>query len=98
MSDIPGCVGHLPPACGGCPNREHFLAELAGITGLELEEHREHHEFVRELVEEMRARKRLRQKLIEQVGGWAVITVLGAVGTFVWHAVQNWLKTNGGTP
>lgn len=58
------------------------------------EEHREHHEFVRELVEEMLARKRLRQKLIEQVGGWAVISILGALGTAAWRVVQTWINHN----
>lgn len=77
--------------CSDCPNRSAFMAELASIAGMSSEEHREHHEFVRELVEDMRSRKRMRQKIMEQAGGWAVISLLGALGTWVWRVAQEWL-------
>lgn len=60
-------------------------AELASLTVPE-EMHREHHEFIKEYIEERRVKKENREKLKTHVLGWGIITLLGSIGTGVYHA------------
>lgn len=48
-------------------------------------EHKTHHDFVRRLIEQDRKRAERWEKIKAQVGGWAIVTGLGAIGTGVWH-------------
>lgn len=41
--------------------------------------------FVRELIVEHKRRRAWRDKMAEQVGGWSIITFLGAIGLGAWN-------------
>ena len=54
--------------------------------------HADHHQFIKELIDERRRKTIFKSKIKEQVVGWGIVVFLGAVGTFVWHAVMDALK------
>lgn len=54
-------------------------------------EHYEHHLFIREWVEKERRKREMADKIKAQVGGWIIISSLGAVATAAWHG-YSWLK------
>ncbi len=58
--------------------------ELASLTVPE-EMHREHHEFIREYIEERKVKRERAEKIKTQVMGWGLVTVLGSIGTGVYH-------------
>jgi hypothetical protein len=47
--------------------------------------HREHHDLIAELIAEMRRKRERAEKIKAQVGGWAIITILSAIGTGVYQ-------------
>lgn len=61
--------------------------ELASLTVPE-DTHREHHEFIREWIEERKRKREWRDRIKAQVGGWAIITLLGGIGTGAYQAFQ----------
>ena len=51
----------------------------------------EHSKFVDEWVTRSKRRRAIWDKVQAQVGGWVIIVVLGAIGTYVWsHTVGVW--------
>lgn len=72
---------------------EALAACLAGSS--EHKEHQEHHIFIAEWIEREQRKRERWERITTQVGGWAIISILGAAGTLAWHAAQNakeWLK------
>lgn len=61
--------------------------ELASLTVPE-DMHREHHEFIREYIEERRIKRERAEKIKTQVMGWGVVTLLGSIGTGFYHSIQ----------
>ncbi len=55
-------------------------SELAGLTVPE-DIHREHHEFIREWIEERKIKRARSEKIRTQVSGWALVSALSAIGT-----------------
>lgn len=47
--------------------------------------HRDHHEFVKIMIEERERRIARAEKIKAQVGGWMIIAALGSVGTAVYQ-------------
>lgn len=56
--------------------------------------HREHHALIAELIDEKRRKRERAEKIKAQVGGWAIITILSAIGT---GAYQLFLLVKDGT-
>jgi len=56
--------------------------------------HREHHTLIGEMIAEMKRKRERHEKIKAQVGGWAIITLLGAVGKGTWElwhlAQEHW--------
>ena len=72
--------------------REEFVQELAdairdrfGLAFSE-EEHVEHHTFVRQWIEREKRRTEFWDKIKERVGGWAIVSILGSIGSGAYHA------------
>lgn len=61
--------------------------EMASLTVPE-EMHKEHHEFIRGWIDEQKRKREWRDKVKAQVGGWAIITLLGSIGTGTYHAFK----------
>lgn len=61
--------------------------EEALIGGMDFETHREQHRFIEEWIEEIKLKRERREKLKTQVMGWSIITILGSIGTAVYHAI-----------
>ena len=51
--------------------------------------HRQHHDFLAVMIEKMRARQAMAEKIKAQVGGWGVIVFLTAIGVSVFEWVRN---------
>lgn len=58
------------------------LTEFSGLTP---QEHRDHHDALTMFIAEQKARVEFKEKIKQQVGGWAIITILSAIGYAVWH-------------
>lgn len=58
------------------------LTEFSGLTA---EEHRNHHEAFSMWIERQTKRTAFWDKVQEQVGGWAIIGILSAIGYGAWH-------------
>lgn len=74
--------------------RENLVAEIAAafreeIACLTVPEtiHREHHEFIGEWIEAQRVKRDRMEKIKTQVAGWAIVSVLGGIGTGAYHAL-----------
>jgi len=59
--------------------------EMAKLTVPE-EIHREHHAFVAEWLEQQRRKRERAEKIKTQVGGWAIVTLLGGIGKLGYDA------------
>lgn len=73
-------------------NRATLVSEIAQAIREELSSltvpedmHREHHEFIREYIEERKVKRERAEKIKTQVMGWGLVTVLGSIGTGVYH-------------
>lgn len=49
------------------------------------ETHRDHHEFVKILITERKQRMDRHEKIRTQVYGWGIISLLGIIGSAVYH-------------
>lgn len=56
--------------------------------GIDPEQHAEHHRLFKQWLQQQEDKRKRREQIKTQVGGWAVVATLGGIGTFVWHAVQ----------
>mgnify|MGYP000899650233 CR=1 FL=1 len=55
------------------------------------ETHREHHSFIKQWIEKEQRKAERWDKIKTQVGGWAIVTFLGGIGTAAYHAF-NYLR------
>lgn len=74
-------------------NNSELAAEIVEALrseyhGIPLEQHSEHHEFVQSWIEKQRLRNERAEKIKTQVGGWAIISFLGGIGSAAYHAFQ----------
>lgn len=74
------------------PEQEEFVERRLRVPE---NEHYEHHMFIREYIDEQRRKRDRADRIKSQVGGWVIITVLGAVGTGAyngWIYIKDHLK------
>ena len=71
------------------PEQEESFQER--ILHVSDNEHYEHHLFIREWIEKERRKRLMSDKIKAQVGGWLIITALGAVATATWNG-YGWVK------
>lgn len=64
---------------------EAICHRLTAFSGLTPEEHRDHHNAFAEYIASQRRKAEFYDKVKQQVGGWAIITVLSAIGYASWH-------------
>lgn len=76
-------------------SRDALVASIAAAVRDELscltvpeEMHREHHDFIREYIEERRIKRERVEKIKTQVMGWGIVSLLGGIGTGVYHSFQ----------
>ena len=74
-------------------NNSELAAEIVEALrseyhGIPAEQHMEDHEFVREWITKQRLRNERAEKIKTQVGGWAIISFLGGIGSAAYHAFQ----------
>ena len=65
-----------------CAIREEVL-----IGGIDAEAHKEQHRFIKEWIEEVKIKRERREKIKTQVMGWGIVSVLGSIGTGVYHSI-----------
>ena len=58
------------------------------LFSVDAETHARHHQTMDIWMERENKKAIFREKVKAQVGGWAIVSVLGAIGTGTWHAVQ----------
>ena len=75
-------------------NRDDFvksvvcaIREEALIAGIDVEAHKEQHRFIEEWIEEVKIKRERREKIKTQVMGWGIVSVLGSIGTGVYHSI-----------
>lgn len=56
------------------------------IGGIPPSEHAEQHAFLHEWIEEIKRKRERREKIKTQVTGWAIVTLLGSIGTGAYNA------------
>lgn len=59
--------------------------ELAKLTVPE-DIHKEHHAYIAEMVEAAKRKRERAEKIKTQVGGWAIVTLLGGIGKLGYDA------------
>ncbi len=57
------------------------------------DQHREHHDFIKTLVEEKKQSQQLKEAVIQKIAVGGVWALIAGIGTLVWHG----LKTKSGT-
>lgn len=55
--------------------------------------HREHHEFIKKWIAKEDQRMARNERIREKIGGWIIISILGAIGTSAWNGWQ-WLQAH----
>lgn len=60
---------------------------LTEFSGLSPQEHRDHHDALTAFIAAHKMRTEFWEKVKQQVGGWAVISIMSAIGYAVWHWV-----------
>jgi hypothetical protein len=73
---------------------EALCLRLTDFSGLTPEEHRDHHRAVQIWLEDQRRKAEFRDKVKQQIGGWAVISFLTAIGYAAWNGFI-WTVTKG---
>lgn len=75
-------------------NRDDFvksvvcaIREEALIGGIDAEAHKEQHRFIEEWIEEVKIKRERCEKIKTQVMGWGIVSVLGSIGTGVYHSI-----------
>lgn len=56
------------------------------LGGIPASEHAEQHAFLHEWIEEIKRKRERREKIRTQVTGWAIVTILGSIGTGAYNA------------
>jgi hypothetical protein len=75
---------------------EAICLRLTQFSGLSPEEHRDHHNAFQAYIEGQRRKAEFWDKVKAQVGGWMIITAIGAIGTITWkvtwYAINTYLR------
>ena len=59
--------------------------------------HAKHHEFIDMMLEKYQRRRDIADKIKAQVGGWAIIAMLAAIGSYAWsHVIDAITSLKGG--
>ena len=66
-----------------------LLAALDARQSISRELHADHHDYLAMRIEERRQCLERREKIIQTVGGWAIIAALTAIGTAVWIFIND---------
>lgn len=67
---------------------EAICQRLTEFSGLSTEEHRDHHNAFAEYIAAQRRKAEFYEKVKQQVGGWAVVSFLSAIGYAAWHGLM----------
>lgn len=73
--------------------REEFIKAVVRaireetIGGVDINVHSEQHRFIEEWIAEVKRKTDRREKIKTQVMGWGIISVLGSIGTGVYHSI-----------
>jgi hypothetical protein len=51
------------------------------MRGISVDVHFQHHQFIEEWIEKEKRKREMADKIKAQVGGWIIITAIGAIGT-----------------
>ena len=62
------------------------IREEVAVGNIPADEHREHHAFMHEWIEEIKRKRERREKLKTQLAGWAIIAALTSIGTGAYNA------------
>lgn len=62
----------------------HRLIEFSGLTA---QEHKDHHNAFAEYIASQRRKAEFYEKVKQQVGGWAIISALSAIGYAAWNGI-----------
>jgi hypothetical protein len=62
----------------------HRLTDFSGLTA---QEHKDHHNAFAEYIAAQRRKAEFWDKVKQQLGGWAVISLLSAIGYAAWHGL-----------
>ena len=75
-------------------NREEFvkavvcaIREETGLHGIDAQTHSEQHQFISEWIEEVKRKRERHEKIKTQVMGWGIVSVLGSIGTGMYHSI-----------
>lgn len=63
-------------------------AELEKARTINVETHRKHHEFMEYMIERQKRSDARKEKIIQTVAGWGVITALTGLGLAIWHYLK----------
>ena len=66
-----------------------LIAKLDERQTISRELHADHHDYIAMRIEERRRCMERREKLIQTVGGWAIIAALTAIGSAVWIFIND---------
>ena len=71
------------------------LKDLEKSRTINVETHRKHHEFIDIMIEREKKSQDRKEKWIQIVGGWGIITVLTGLGLAVFHFVRDHMNNGG---
>jgi hypothetical protein len=69
---------------------EAIALKLTEFSGLTPEDHKNHHELLELFIKEHKRKIERKEKWLQSTLGWFTVTVLGGLGTLVYHGLQ-WL-------
>lgn len=62
-------------------------------SGLNQEQHAEHHRLFKSWLQQQEDKRKRREQIKAQVGGYAILTALGLIGTVTWFAFTSFIDT-----
>lgn len=74
---------------------EAIAKKLTDFSGLTAEEHREHHDAFSVWIARQNKRAIFWEKIQEQVGGWAILGILSAIGYGAWQGFLQIISKGG---
>lgn len=74
---------------------EAIAKKLTDFSGLSAAEHREHHEAFSVWIDRQNKNAAFWEKMKEQVGGWAILGVLSAIGYGAWQSFLFFVSKGG---
>lgn len=68
------------------------LKDLEKSRTIDVETHRKHHEFIDVLITKEKKSQERKEKWIQVVGGWGIITFMTGLGLAVWQFIKDHVK------